>query len=446
MSSTSTKPKKSSSTSVSRSASPQPRSSEQLPEVSSASSVQAIAEHSAAVATSESTAALVHSVAEIAAVSAAHASHASPTVGVPPNAQSGVSSVRSPVLFVHSNPWVAPTIPIIRGNEDLGSVRSKLDSLLTALQSSFLRHSGSMPSSGEMGAAIFEAVSKREGNLQEWLYYKVTEEMPGLAAVRIPKAMEQGTLMQLISEARRLFAPDVSRAQRFHDWQAIRQSVNEPLVTFSTRWMEAFRRLDGYILEPGQAGATLYNALRVEARQLCGKQSEFVGASDELALEELLAVGAEEETKARMLQALMPKLAVSTPAPHALGGARPRTTAGAINLLGDSEAGGQQQRMFKCFLCGANGADGHAWAMCPDLPDAQAQARAAGLFRVPLPYRPQRAANGTSRGRERYRGERRGQSGHDGANSGNRNNGRKKAERAEDEAKAVDLEEKTKAQ
>ena len=445
MSSTSTKPKKSSSTSVSRSASPQPRSSEQLPEVSSASSVQAIAEHSAAVATSESTVALAHSVAEIAAVSAAQALHASPTVGVPPIAQSGVSSVRSPVLFVHSSPWVAPTIPIIRGNEDLGSVRSKLDSLLTALQSSFLRHSGSMPSSGEMGAAIFEAVSKREGNLQEWLYYKVTEEMPGLAAVRIPKAMEQGTLMQLISEARRLFAPDVSRAQRFHDWQAIRQSVNEPLVTFSTRWMEAFRRLDGYILEPGQAGATLYNALRVEARQLCGKQSEFVGASDELALEELLAVGAEEETKARMLQALMPKLAVSTPAPHALGGARPRTTAGAINLLGDSEAGGQQQRMFKCFLCGANGADGHAWAMCPDLPDAQAQARAAGLFRVPLPYRPQRAATGTSRGRERYRGERRGQSGH-GANSGNRFTGGKKAERAEDEAKAVDLEEKTKAQ
>jgi hypothetical protein len=296
-----------------------------------------------------------------------------------------------------------------------------------------------------MGAAIFEAVSKREGNLQEWLYYKVTEEMPGLAAVRIPKAMEQGTLMQLISEARRLFAPDVSRAQRFHDWQAIHQSVNEPLVTFSTRWMEAFRRLDGYILEPGQAGATLYNALRVEARQLCGKQSEFVGASDELALEELLAVGAEEETKARMLQALMPKLAVSTSAPHALGGARSRITAGAINLLGDSEAGGQQQRMFKCFLCGANGADGHAWAMCPDLPDAQAQARAAGLFRVPLPYRPQRAATGTSRGRERYRGERRGQSGH-GANSGNRYNGRKKAERAEDEAKAADLEEKTKAQ
>jgi hypothetical protein len=419
MSSTSTKPKKSSSTSVSRSASPQPRSSEQLPEVSSASSVQA--EH------------------------VEHALHASPTVGVPPNAQSGVSSVRSPVLFVHSSPWVAPIIPIIRGNEDLGSVRSKLDSLLTALQSSFLRHSGSMPSSGEMGATIFEAVSKREGNLQEWLYYKVTEEMPGLAAVRIPKAMEQGTLMQLISEARRLFAPDVSRAQRFHDWQAIRQSVNEPLVTFSTRWMEAFRRLDGYILEPGQAGATLYNALRVEARQLCGKQSEFVGASDELALEELLAVGAEEETKARMLQALMPKLAVSTPAPHALGGARPRTTAGAINLLGDSEAGGQQQRMFKCFLCGANGADGHAWAMCPDLPDAQAQARAAGLFRVPLPYRPQRAATGTSRGRERYRGERRGQSGH-GANSGNRYNGRKKAERAEDEAKAVVDKEQGKAQ
>ena len=50
MSFTSTKPKKSSSTSVSRSASPQPRSSEQLPEVSSASSVQAIAEHSTAVA------------------------------------------------------------------------------------------------------------------------------------------------------------------------------------------------------------------------------------------------------------------------------------------------------------------------------------------------------------------------------------------------------------
>ncbi len=41
----------------------------------------------------------MHSVAEIAAVSAAHELHASPTVGMPPIAQSGVSSVRSLVLL-----------------------------------------------------------------------------------------------------------------------------------------------------------------------------------------------------------------------------------------------------------------------------------------------------------------------------------------------------------
>lgn len=308
-----------------------------------------------------------------------------------------------------------PAVPVVRG-QDAAELRSALETLRKALMTSFLRHGDLPPSDGQIGAGIFDAVERQDGRLQQWLYYRVTDEDAGL---RLPRSISKTELLDLIKEATRIFVPERSAADLFNDLQALRQTANEPLFTFAPLWMSALRRVltasQPYPLAPGQAGALLWDALKPDSRKRCGSQEQFLVDNTESAVQALLDVGVKAEEKIRSLEAMMPRRSAPSSTAPAPGGARHghgqnQRRAGTVNAVQGSERNEEDDKaekrpakQFKCFLCGAAG---HAWSMCSDLAKAQAEAKANGMDRVNLPYQPRRtegAQRGRGRGRNRTR-------------------------------------------
>ncbi len=307
--------------------------------------------------------------------------------------------------------WQMPAVPVVRG-QDAAELRSALETLRKALVTSFLRHGDLPPADGQIGAGIFEAVERQDGRLQQWLYYRVTDEDEG---ARMPRSISKTELFALVKEATRIFVPERSAADLFNDLQALRQTANEPLFTFAPLWMSALRRVltasQPYPLAPGQAGALLWDALKPESRKRCGSQEQFLVDNTELALQALLDVGVKAEEKIRSLEAMMPRRSAPSSAPPAPGGARQsQRRAGTVNAVQGSERDEEGDKpekrpakQFKCYLCGGVG---HGWSMCSDLAKAQAEAKSNGLDRVNLPFQPRRtegARGGRGRGRKSTR-------------------------------------------